>query len=456
MGELKSERAPARAFAGNPLVRFLTKNWVHSTYRKIRLLSEDSIPATGPVIFILGGPPNLLHAAAVSGALKRPTHFVLPEDSCTSAWHRWIAAKLGVILYESGPSGQEAARAAASRVLAGGEAVAVFAQPETVRSQSLSSSCVAAAQLVMDAGSGRAGCGNAKLVALHVLSSNGASSPGELLVAVSEPLSAARFLGGASAEASLRTLAGEVENRLSSNPYRLEERDVHYFLADLDKILRADLAEDWSGRPNWKQTTEGFEISRFIIEWAEQLNTLDPAKLIGLRIELEDYRERLRRSSLTQAELDLAGEWLKSGASRARYWIEAILEAPVALYGLINHVIPFALFAPGSLISRLVKKDSGHAWLLRVLVLLGSYFLQVSLCANWWGRAAAGYYALTLPISGFVLWRVCQLYKTRLRLLFLARGLPGRIEQTRQLRKRFIVRLDLARDEYAEAIRSSG
>jgi hypothetical protein len=181
------------------------------------------------------------------------------------------------------------------------------------------------------------------------------------------------------------------------------------------------------------------------------LNASDPAALAGLRIELEHYREGLRRWSLCQAEVETAGEWLQTPASRMRYWVEAVLEAPIAFYGFINHLIPIALLMPGNLLGRLAQKDPGHAWLLRVLVVLGTYFVLVSICAREWGRAVAGYYALTLPLSGLVLWRFSRLVRSRVRLLLLARTLAKRAERLRQLRKHFLQNLNHARDEYYTA-----
>ncbi len=446
--------APVAESKGKSLAQHLACLWVGSGHGKIRCLRAESVPARGPVLLVLNSPPNFMNVAAVSAALERPVRFVLPEDECRGFWPRRLAGPLGVILHGAKQSDQAAARATASKALAGGEAVAVFAQAESARSETLSPSCVAAAKLALDAasGSGHTGTPVAVIVPLHALGLNGATQGGDILLTAGTPLPARSFQRGASAEASLRTLAGELENGLAENPYRLEERDVRFFLADLENVLRSELDDDWAARPNWKQKTEGFEISRFIIEWAEQVNMLDPARLIGLRVELENYREQLRRWSLARAEAEMAGEWLESSSSRGRYWIEAILEAPAALYGFINHLISLALFAPGSILSRIGKTDSGHAWLFRILVLLGSYIVQVSLCARWWGRAAAGYYALTLPFSGLILWRFSRLFRTRIRLALLARSLPRRAEILRGLRKQFIERLNQARDEYADAV----
>jgi hypothetical protein len=440
---------------GYALGRYLARQWVNSARGKIRLLRGEAIDEAENLLLVLGGSPSLHHAAAVAAALERPVRFLLPKEACRGLWQRWLASQLGVIWQAPGQADLPALTTAACEALGRGEAVALFAEMEPARSESLSPTCAAAATLALDVNSASGGGPGLIIVPLHVLDSYGTHPAGEVLLAAGSPIAVTEFHGGASAEASLRTLAGALEDGLSQNPLRLEERDLQFFLGDAGKLLRADLEEDWAARPNWKQTTEGFEISRFVVECAEELNARDPAALEGLRIELEHYREELRRWSLHQVEVECAGEWLRSPARRICYWMESVLEAPVAFYGFINHLIPIALLMPGSLVGRLAKKDPGHAWLLRVLVVLGTYIVLVSICAREWGRAVAGYYTLTLPLSGLVLWRFSRLVRTRVRLLLLARTISKRGERLRTLRKRFIENLNQARDRFAEAIRIS-
>ena len=46
-------------------------------------------------------------------------------------------------------------------------------------------------------------------------------------------------------------------------------------------------------------------------------------------------------------------------------------------------------------------------WTLRGAVTLGFYAVQIFLVAHWRGRAAAGYYAPTLPVSGAYSVEIC-------------------------------------------------
>jgi len=441
------------ASAGYSLGRFFARRWVTSSHGKIRLLRDESLSPTGPLLLVVNGAPSFIHAAAMAATWARPIRFVLPEDTCKGFWPRRLAPRLGIILHGPSKADRKAALVMAREALGRGEAVALFAVTEPSRSEMLSTSCYAVAQLAAKAISG-AGSG-LTVVPIHALSSYGAEAAGEVLLVVGSPLPARELLGGASSESSLRNLAGALEDQLAQTPFRSEERDLRFFLSDLEKVLLVDLEEEWASKPDWKQRTDGMELSRFMVEFAEDMNARDPAELAGLRLELERYREELRRASLIAAELEAAQGWLASPARRTLYWLEAVLSAPIAFYGFVNHLIPIVLLAPRNLVRRLAGKDPGHAWLLRALVILGTYFLQVSLCARWWGRAAAGYYTLTLPLSGLVFWRFSRLTRSRIRLLILARSLERRRERIRGLRTRFIERLNRVRDRFAEEFRTS-
>ncbi len=450
LGMNEHNNSKADMSAGYSLGRWAARQWVNSKCGKIRLLRPEALNEAGRVLLVLNGHPNFKHAAAVAAVLARTVRILVPKDACSGLREKWIASQLGVIWSESDRTESSSVHSAARDSLGRGEAVAIFAEMEPERSESLSPTCVVAAKLALDAGAatGR----GITIIPLHALSSYGESAAGELLIAAGAPINPGEFQGGASAEASLRTLAGEVEDALAMNPFRLEERDVRFFLSDLEGLLLADLKEDWASRAKWKQQTEGFELSRFLIEFAEELNLRDPSALGGLRLDVERYREELRLWSLKRAEVETADEWLQSSASRARYWLEAILEAPIAFYGFVNHLLPIALLMPGNLLGRLARKDPGQAWLLRIIVVLGTYILLVSICAREWGRAIAGYYTLTLPVSGLVLWRFTRIARTRIRLLLLARTTTKRGEKLRQVRKRFIERLNRARDQFASTM----
>jgi len=437
---------------GNKLARMLVLRWLRFFYRKVRLLRAEALREPRPALVVLNGAADFLHAIAVVASLDRPITCILHSDACQGFWRRQLADWLGMIVVEDDESAPQAAMTAAKEILSQGGAVAVFARAEVARSEALSDSCLSVARLAIEAETGRSGGLGLEMQHLYFLDPHDSRARGDLLIYAGAPLAIRPFSSGGAGDASVRTIAAELEDRLTDTPFRLQERDVQYFLADLETVLRSDLSEDWAARPNWKQTTDGFEISRFIVECVEQLNVLDPERLVGLRIELERYREEVRLWSLRRAEVEASGAWAGSGLTRAWYWLESIVGFPIALYGLVNHLVPVGLLSWRGLIRKIKDKDPGQAWLLRVMVVLGWYVVEVAFCAKWFGRASAGYYTLTLPLSGAYLWRYYWMLRARTRLLYAATSLSRHREKLQQARKAFLDELNKVRDAYAESL----
>jgi len=91
-------------------------------------------------------------------------------------------------------------------------------------------------------------------------------------------------------------------------------------------------------------------------------------------------------------------------------------------------------------------------WALRSVSVLVSYAVQIWLCAHFLGRAAAGTYAVTLPLSGLYLFRFVWLLRHRTRLLVLNASAPRKAVALRKLRKDLVKELNAARDVYVDAL----
>ncbi len=208
-----------------------------------------------------------------------------------------------------------------------------------------------------------------------------------------------------------------------------------------------------AARPDWKQKTDGFKLSQFLAECVERINSANPALVVGLRNQLETYKEARRRWSLAQAEVEAAHSWLEPMATRLWYWFESIVGLPIAFYGLVNHLFAWAILKWRGLLDRKESEaDPMEQWVLRGLVVVGCYAAQISICAFAFGRATAGYYALSLPFVGGYLWRYRWLARARTRLLLLQARLPRRAEKLRERRRQLVAELNESRDAYAETV----
>lgn len=427
--------------------RALLRIWFGLVFYKVRLLRGEAVPGSGAVMLVVNHPGSLLDALILVAALERPVRCLLNRNLFRGYLRGRLVQWLGMIPYEPETTALQAAREALGRQ----EAVLVFTEHQAVKSGAMPPAGLTAAQLAIEAEARHSGQLGLLLFPIHLFLPVGRAQSSELLIYVDSPLSPKEYLSAGEGAISVRRFALELDEALRQNAFRFQPGDLRQFLADLEEVLRADLEEEWAARAQSKQKVEGFKLSQFIAEWFEQLNSLHPGRLVALRDSLDAYREERRRWLLRQAEVEAAG-WHASRGLRMWYWLESVLGLPLAVYGLLNHLLVWMILFWAGLLRKESERDRRLEWLLRALVVVGCYAAQVLLCAFWLGRATAGYYALTLPLAGAFLWRYEWLLRARTRLLLVGARLPHQAEKLRRQRKRFVAELNAARDTYAEAL----
>ncbi|HUU15185.1 MAG TPA: lysophospholipid acyltransferase family protein [Terriglobia bacterium] len=439
--------------SGYKVLRALVRGWFGVVFSRIRLLRAELLPDSGAAILVISHPASFLDALILVAAFKRQIHCLLSRDLMRGILRGLIARRLGMIPYDPAGLDRQAALRAAGEALENHRVVVVFADQRKGKSGGPLPIATTAATLALQIVLRHSGAYNLPLFPVHICLPIGPARGGEVVLYVDAPVPLGESLAPREGDpaAKVRKLAETVEQNFQANAFRLHDGDIKNLLVDLEEILRTDLAEDWAERPNWKQNTEGFKLSEFVADWVGQLNSLNPGRLVALRHELTRYREERRRWSLQRFEVEGA-TWLESLPRRFWLWLESLAGFPVALYGLLNHLAAGATLFWGGLLKKDSGRDSRALWGWRALVVLGFYVAQVLLCAHLLGRAAAGYYALTLPVTGAYLWRYGWLVRNRTRLLLLSVALGRSSDKLAQARKRFIEDLNLGRDAYADAL----
>jgi hypothetical protein len=443
----ESSATRLRITFGYRTFRALARLGIGMFYRPTRRLNADSFPSAGAALAVVSHSAGFLQALLLVAALDRQIHCRLERRLVRGMGRRLLAWGLGMIVVS-----ESAGAETAGTILSGGEAVAVFAETPELEGGARPGFPLAARLAAAEA-SNPSGAG-LQLIPVHLYLPADRTAGSEMLVHFDHPLDVGSFLAGADASRSQSALAAALEKSCRQNVFRIHPDDVGHFLADVEEVSKSDLAEDWSERRNWLQQAEGFRISGFVAEWVERLNLLQPGLLVSMRERLSIYHQAQRRAALRRLKVETAGEWIKSPWRRGAVWAETFLTFPVAFYGLVNYLMASVLlYAAG-----LTKSSSAGRqlerrtrWTVGALVILACYAGQILLCAHLWGRAAAGIYALTLPVSGLDLWRYAWLLGRRTGLLVL-RGLGQQDARSlRRRRKQFLKEMDAARRAQAEA-----
>ncbi len=403
-------------------------------------------------MLVVNHSPSFLDALTLVAAFERPVHCLVSQRLLRGRLRRLLATGFGMISYD--PEGRDwrSVLDVCCDVLTSGGVVAVFAEQGSSNVGEAIQPSWRAATLALEAETRNSGQLELAVFPIHLFLPVARSQSGELLIYVDEPCYAQEYLTRDVHDPldRARALAGDVRMAWQESVFRVEPSELRQFLSDLQEVLLADLGEDWASRQNWKQTVEGFERSRFVADWSEEMNYLNPGRLVALREALNMYRERCRCWSLRQFEIELAGPWIKSRLRRMGVWFESAFGLPIASFGLINHLFAWLLLFWLGLLKKGTKRSPKLTWLLRALAVLGCYVGQVLLVAHWLGRSAAGFYAPSLPLAGAYLWRYDWLLCHRTRLVFLALRKPGQVARLRQMRKELLGKLDRALQVYAE------
>ena len=430
--------------------RWFIRRWLALTRRKIRMLQAADVASEGPVLFAVSHPAGFLQVLILATAIKRPVHCLLPNRLARGRLARFLARHLGIILYEGESPASEATRLEAIDVLASGGALLVFAD-QSAAGLAAPGELASTAAVLVSLAKAQHLRRRVTVHPVHLFLPESAARSREILIYVDSAMARPEGPPAApSRDTETPAFVAALESRFRENAFQLRPADLEYFFADLEDVLRTGLQEDWASHPDWKQDAEGFVLSRLVTEWVRQTNYLHPGSLVTLRTALDEYRRLQRQCALRELEVEQADSPLRSGWRRSFVWLETLLGLPVALYGLLNHsAIGLLLFLAGSF-----KKDNNRArrteWTIRIAVTLGLYAVQIFLVAHWWGRAAAGYYAPSLPASGAYLWRYKGLARPHWRLLFISLTIPALKRKIKRLQRALLEELDRTLTSYEE------
>ncbi len=446
----RSSRRPSVS-GGYRFVRMLVRFFFTLLYGKMRAPGADDLPQSAPAIFVVTHPPGFLEALFLVAVASRQVHCLLDRKHAAGAWRRFLARRLGMILYQrEGESGRRAIEAACN-VLGNLGAIAIFAELGEIDQPS--HFALFPATIALESESRNANQLDVHVVPVHLFIPAANLKPREPLAYFDRRIPSQTYmLPGKALEERRPALCAALEEAYRKNVFRLQPDEVRHFLADLEEVLLADLREDFSARVRWKQKVEDFELSGFVREWVEQLNCLHPARLVALRAFESAYREALRQASLERLEIEAAGAWIQSAVRRALGWAETFAGSPLALLGLVNHLLPALTLRIAGIWKKQNEINRAALWMSRGAVILLFYIAQVLLADHFLGRAAAGYYALSLPVSGLYLWRYAWLLRHRSRLLVLHARAPGRAARARERRQEFVRQVNAAREAYIEAL----
>ena len=440
---------PDQASAGYRFLRALVRIWFSFFSGTIRLLNLEVLPSSGAAILVVDHPADWREVLLVVAVFPRPVRCLINQELLRGWWRRSLARGLGMIPCAGGGEAWAPIVETCCESLGRRELVVVF---EDTQTSELDTYARRVAKLAFAAEARHSGQLGVSLFPVHLLMPQARSQVTETLIHVDEPLFARDYFSPKISEqpGRLETLAAELVRRGQEHVFRPRREAVERLLDGLEVALKSDLEDAWSPRPEGKQKVDGFRLDSNVSHWVEKACTSSPGHIIALLELLERCREDRRRWVLSRLEVE-AGSWLKSRLRLGAVWVESLLGLPLAAYGLVNHLVIGLILRGMGLLKRGTGTGRTTKWLIAGLATLGIYVIQILIVDRFMGRAAAGYYAPSLPLSGAYVWRYRWLLRHRTRLALVSLRLPRQAAIERRKRKTVIAWLKQALDSSAEA-----
>jgi hypothetical protein len=440
---------PDQSSALYRFLRALVRAWFSFFSGTIRLLNSEVLPSSGAAILVVDHPANWREVLLVVAVFPRPVRCLINQE-LIQGWWRWgLARGLGMIPYAPGAEAWAPIAETCCGFLSYGELVAVFEHTQTGEPDTHARRV---AKLAFAAEARHSGQPGVSLFPVHLLVPQVGSRVTETLVHADEPLFARDYFSPGISEqpGRLETLAAELERQGREHVFRPRREAVERFLDGLEATLKSELEDTWSSRPDGKQSVDGFRLDSNVSHWVEKASTSRPEQIIALQDLLDRCREDRRRWALSQLEVEAAA-WPKSPLKLAAVWFESLLGLPLAVYGLVNHLVIGLILLGAGLLKRGTGAGRTAKWLVVGLAALGIYVVQILIVDRFLGRAAAGYYAPSLPLSGAYIWRYRWLLRHRTRLVLVSSlRLPRQAAVERRKRKVIIDRLRRALEASTE------
>lgn len=401
-----------------PLMRGLASAILRVFYRDISLRFEAPPPETGPVIFAANHPNTLMDPLALGQVTKRPLHFLAKSGLFRNRFAAWFLGRMGVIpVYrkQDDPSQMDKnqqAFEACYQSLAAGQVIALFPEGLSHDDPQLKPLKTGAARIALEAERIHGNKLGVRIVPVGLTFPNRTRFRSTLSIRVGAPIDVAPYTEryAVAPEESFRALTAEVEDRLRQLMIHMDRLDLAKNVRKVEEIFRDDVRSTLD--PSWQAAGDTVVLSKSIADAAERLTEKEPDAMAGFWLRVDRYWARLQRLRLRDEALREEKGRLGFVAWAVLSLAYGVLALPLALYGLVNHWIPYKI--AGRLAARMARGPedvASYKVYLGLPLFLLAYTIQGYVVWRWTSTLATAIYVGTLPFVG--LWALAFFRKAR-------------------------------------------
>lgn len=442
-------------------MRAFSRFWVRRFFRDVQVLGKENM-VKGAVIFAMNHPNNLVDSLLVSYAIDRKIHYLATAQLFRNRLLSMFLNNMGVIpVYrkqDSAAHGEKniATFEACYDILKVGGAIGIYPEGTTHAEPRVRKIKTGAARIALEAEHlYRPGV---RLVPVGLNFSVRKSFRGKVLVRIGRHIEAASYVSGYEEDpvGTVDRLTTDLQEAMEAEVLHVEEPELEEMIADIESVYKGELIRDLMESQGVSfDDVDSFRLSKKLLEGIHFFNQRSPETILRIHEEVRSYKSRLKKARLQDETLRKITE------DRASYhtflWRIFLLLAglPFALYGWLNHFLPFEISRWVS--RRVAKRETDYATV-RVLcgILLYPMFYAAQiyfvLRRRDWPEALA--YGVSLPMFGafaYYYWEKFKRLRGDIQLFLVMITRKQFIRSMQKKRQLLIAEMDRAKEEYLNA-----
>jgi glycerol-3-phosphate O-acyltransferase/dihydroxyacetone phosphate acyltransferase len=378
-------------------------------FRRIERFHGERVPLSGPVLFTSNHPNSLTDSFVIGASVPRKVSFVATVQLFRFAPIKWILLRCGVIPINRTQDNPRAMKTVAHafeacfRVLETGEAVAIFPEGITYDDANLKQIKSGAGRMALELEQRHEGKLGLQICPVGLTYSQKELYRSDVLAHFGEPIEAAAFLADyrEHRRECIQKLTDEIERRIAALIVHLPKLEHERVIAAVRRLyFDAVRVGEISADPVASRSDE-LERAQKIVQAVERVYETEPERANAFAAKLDAYERLLAQCRLSNENVArLKSKWQVVARTVAGAII-VVVGAPIALYGWIHRLLPYALvkIAARKLAQPGKKKaQASTASILAGLVAFGTCYAVYVLMFHWmFGWPASLWYALSLP-----------------------------------------------------------
>jgi len=438
-------------------------------FERLEVTGDKRIPSKGAAILTSNHPSSVMDALVLIATIKRRIHFLAAARLFADPFRSFLLRAAGAIpVYREADAPSKLRRNVLAfeecrRLLQSGRVIGIFPEGTTHSDPQVHALKRGTARIALEVESRHNFRMGLRVFPVGLNYRDPGRFRSRCLVVVGEPiqLSSYRERYHANRRDAERQLTDEIKANLQEHTLHVKKLRLAELVKEVEDIYRGELMDRLPPRiAAFREPERGLELSKAIIRAIEYFDDNDPDRVQRLWESIRQYKRCLRWIGLSDEAFEVSPKHRRSEPITPSTIAAIVLGFPVALYGLVNNIIPYLV--PLSLCC---SRNRNPGQLACVKFFMGCcsfmifYALQGTLCALIFGPWAFLAYVFTLPLSGLFTMRYFRRLRAvgaHLRLASVLLRSKTVVFRLARIRERLIEELDAAKADYMEFLAKGG